>query len=86
MASAFNFVAVITAGLAAYFWFRSATVKLPGIKSYWDGAPADDPFYKAVKRSTELSASAAVFTGMSVALSAVSPMVTLVKGIIRFIT
>lgn len=51
--------------VAALFWFLSAAGKLPPMVSYWDKAPDNDPFFKAVRRSAMLNRWGAVFAGLS---------------------
>jgi hypothetical protein len=41
--------------VAAIFWFLSAYGKMPPIVAYWDAAPANDPFYRAVKFSAAMN-------------------------------
>jgi hypothetical protein len=65
MGSALNLLIAFSALTAAILWFWSASVTLPRLKSYWDSAPPDDPFYVAVKRSAKLNAWAAGFSGLS---------------------
>jgi len=60
---------------AAVFWWWSAGVHLPAPKAYFDQGPDNDPFFMAIKHSSNLNAIAAVLTGLSVALAAVTSWV-----------
>jgi hypothetical protein len=57
--------AAIFAFVAAVFWFLSAYGKLPPMVAYWDQAPANDPFYIAVKFSAQMNRWAAGFSCLS---------------------
>ena len=57
--------AAVFALAAAVFWFLSAYGKLPPMISYWDQAPATDPFYVAVKFSALMNRWAAGLSGFS---------------------
>jgi hypothetical protein len=50
---------------ASVFWFLSAYGKLPPIVPYWDEVPASDPFYRAVRFSTQMNRAAAALSGLS---------------------
>lgn len=69
MQQALNVLTGLSALIAAILWFWAASDALPRMKSYYDSAPPDDPFYVAVKRSAKLNAWAAVFTGLSAFLA-----------------
>jgi hypothetical protein len=58
-------VAAISALAAAFFWFGSAWGELPPMKMYWGGAPPDDAFFVAVKKSAQMNWIAALFSGVS---------------------
>ena len=57
--------AALLAIAAAVFWFLSAWGKLPPMVAYWDHAPADDPFYVAIKFSALMNTWAAALSGLS---------------------
>jgi hypothetical protein len=57
--------AAVLAIAAAIFWFLSAYGKLPPMVTYWDQAPAGDPFYSAIKFSAEMNRWAALLSGLS---------------------
>jgi hypothetical protein len=58
-------VAAISALAAALFWFRSAWGELPPMKMYRGGAPPDDAFFIAVKKSAQMNWIAAICSGVS---------------------
>lgn len=51
---------------AAYYWLASAWKDIPPIKTYFNGAPADDPFFVALTRAAKFNRRAAMLTGLSV--------------------
>ncbi|MEG6508609.1 hypothetical protein V6C03_06470 [Methyloligella sp. 2.7D] len=55
----------ISAFLAALFWFFSASGGHPPMKSYWGAAPADDPFFLALKDAVFWNFWGALFSGIS---------------------
>jgi len=60
---------------AAGFWWWSAAIPLPTMQSYFDQAPETDPFLMAIRHSSNLNAVAALLTGLSVALAALTSWV-----------
>jgi hypothetical protein len=60
-----DILAAAFAGIAAVFWFASAWGTLPPMLTYWDGAPANDPFYSAIRFSAQMNTIAAAFSGLS---------------------
>jgi hypothetical protein len=60
-----DILAAIFAVVAAGFWFASAWGTLPPMLSYWGGAPANDPFYSAIRFSAQMNTVAAAFSGLS---------------------
>jgi len=67
--------AIVAALAAALWWWLSARVHLPAPKSYWTEAPDDDPFFRAIRYSADLSSVAAGFTGLAVLLTAIASWV-----------
>jgi len=57
-----NIVAAMFALTAAIFWFLSAYGELPPMLTYFDGAPANDPFYQAIRFSAVMNKWAAFFS------------------------
>jgi hypothetical protein len=51
--------------IAAVFWFLSAFGKIPDMKSYWDQAPANDPFFVSLATSASYNRTAAFFSFLS---------------------
>jgi len=60
-----NLGAAIFALLASGFWFYSAAKPLPPMITYWDQAPANDPFYSAMRASVKFNRWAALFSGLA---------------------
>jgi hypothetical protein len=67
-----NIATVLTAFGAAAFWFLSARGKVPGMIAYWNGTPPDDPFYRAFVVSVKMNKWAAVLSGTSAVMFAIS--------------
>jgi hypothetical protein len=65
----------LAAFAAAIFWFLSASSP-PPMKSYFGGAPADDPFFVALQESARLNGYAALCAAVAAVLFGI---VTLVR-------
>ena len=63
---------------AAWFWFRSASVRLPAPGTYWDKVPETDPWLIATRRSARFNRIAASLAGMSALCSALVVWISLV--------
>jgi hypothetical protein len=55
--------AALFAILAAYYWLQSAWGELPELRTYWDKAPKDDPFFQALQLSAKMNRRAALLSG-----------------------
>jgi hypothetical protein len=55
---------------AAYFWFRSALGAVPPMVPYFDKAPPDDPFIRALEAAAANNRFAAGLAGVSAVLMA----------------
>jgi hypothetical protein len=62
---ALDFGAALFAVLAAYYWLQSAWGELPELRTYWDKAPKDDPFFQALQLSARINRTAALLSGLS---------------------
>lgn len=75
MKLALDVLSALAAFGAALFWFWSAAGKLPPMLTYFDGAPPEDPFYKAFVNSVKRSRIAAILAGLSALFAAGSLLV-----------
>jgi hypothetical protein len=74
-----SLLSALAAGAAAYYWFRSASVPLPQMTTYWGHAPETDPFFEALKRSAELSQEAACYAGISATAFVIASVIETVE-------
>jgi hypothetical protein len=63
---------------AAWFWFKSAGVKVPAPGTYWDQTPESDAWLIATRKSARFNRIAATFAGLSALSSALALWVGLV--------
>lgn len=75
----FELAAAILALLAAWFWYRSAAAPLPPELTYLDGAPATDPFFKALQDGVSLNKTGAAFAASSALCAAFATIIGLLK-------
>jgi hypothetical protein len=73
-----DLVSAVFALGAAGFWFWSGVGKLPPMLMYFDGAPPDDPFYKAFVRSVRRNRWAAICAGVSALAMGASLLVSVI--------
>ena len=66
----------ISAFLAAYYWFRSAAVKLPAPGMYWDEMPETDPWLQATRAAARFNRLGAMWAGVSALLTFISLIAT----------
>jgi hypothetical protein len=66
----------IAAGIgAALYWYVASAGPVPPLRTYWDAAPASDPFYGSILESAQRNKWAALLTLASVALSIAASIV-----------
>lgn len=63
--------------LAAFYWYRSASNRLPAMVSYWDGAPETDPFFVALQKGIVLNRLAAISASISAIAAATSALMSI---------
>jgi hypothetical protein len=60
-----NATAAVCAFIAAVFWLRSASTRIPQLQIEWGGVTNDDPFVRAMERTAKMNQIAALFSGLA---------------------